>query len=76
MKTEKDITNLELKERAITAGMVVELTPDEADALNVQGMEELPQDDPQFEQDMLDSRFDPCEFDVENYQLEPKKEAE
>lgn len=75
MKIEKDITNLELKQRAITAGMVVELTPDEADALNVQGMEELPHE-LQFEQDMLDSRFDPCEFDIENYQLEPQNESE
>ncbi len=67
---EKDINNLKLKERAITAGLVVELTPDEADALHIDAFDKLPAGDEKFEQDMLESRFDPCEFDLKNYQLE------
>lgn len=55
--------HLELKEQAITAGLVVELDPDEADALRVDAMEEAPTDPAEL-QALLDSRFDPCEFDL------------
>lgn len=66
-------TPLERKERAITAGLVVELEPHEAEALGVAGMDELPSDDPELEQDLLDSRFDDCEFDLKNYSIDKKK---
>lgn len=60
------------KERAITAGLVVELEPDEADALGIAGMDVLPPGDEKLEQDLLDSRFDECEFDLTNYKLNGK----
>lgn len=66
-----DKEQLELKERAITAGLVVELEPDEADALGVIAMDEISPDDPNY-QDLLDSRFDSCEFDLENFPLKNK----
>lgn len=72
MKNTKDINNLELKERAITAGMVVELMPDEADALCVDAYDVIDETtDEQYAKDMEESRFDPCEFDLDNYELEP-----
>lgn len=60
-----DINQLRLKERAITAGLIVELEPDEADALGVLGLDEISPDDPEY-QDLLASRFDPCEFEEDD----------
>lgn len=68
-----DLEQLHRKERAITAGLVVQLEPHEADALGVIAFDEVP-DDPEALQDLLDSRFDPCEFDLDNYSLEQEQE--
>ena len=54
------IEPLEVKKRAITAGLVVELEPDEADALGIAAYDQLGEGDEQLEQDLLESRFDPA----------------
>lgn len=52
---------LTLKKRAITAGLVVELDPQEAEILGVDGMDQLESEQLRQEAELLASRFDPCE---------------
>lgn len=61
---------LTLKKRAITAGLVVELDPQEAEILGVDGMDQLDPEQLQQEAEWLASRFDPCEYDWASYSLE------
>lgn len=61
---------LTLKKRAITAGLVVELDPQEAEALGVDGMDQLDPKQLQQEAELMASRFDPCEYDWASYSLE------
>lgn len=61
---------LALKKRAITAGLVVELDPQEAEILGVDGMDQLDPEQLQQEAEWLASRFDPCEYDWASYSLE------
>lgn len=52
----------------------MELDPDEADQLGVNGMDRIDPADPmsaQIKQDMMESRFDECEIDFETYQIAP-----
>lgn len=67
----QSIDRLEVKKRAISAGMVVALDPDEADRLGIQGMDTINPDDENLEQQLLDSRFDSCEFELDSYQITP-----
>lgn len=62
--TKEEQKQLDLKIRAITAGLVVELEPHEADILGVEGFDEISPDDPEY-QDLLDSRFDSCEYNLD-----------
>ena len=64
------IDPLEVKKRAITAGLVVELEPDEADALGIAAFDELGEGDEELEQELLESRFDPSEYS-EDYEVIP-----
>lgn len=61
---ELDLEQLKLKERAISAGLVVELEPHEADALGIAGYDEITSEEE--EKHMLDSRFDACEFEMDD----------
>lgn len=58
----QSIDPLKVKERAITAGLVVELEPHEADALGIAAFDSLGEGEEQLEQDLMMSRFDPSEY--------------
>lgn len=57
----------DLKKRAITAGLVVDVDPDEAEILGIAAMDVVSDD---VEQELMSSRFDPCEHDLENIKIE------
>ena len=59
----------DLKKRAITAGLVVEVDPDEADILGIAAMDVISED---LEQDLMISRFDLCEHDLDSFKLDPE----
>lgn len=65
------IDMLDIKERAITAGLSVDLDVDEAERFGIDGFDVLDPNDEELEADLLESRFDPCEFDLDNYELIP-----
>lgn len=66
----QSIDPLKVKERAITAGLVVELEPHEADALGIAAFDSLGEGEEQLEQDLMMSRFDPSEYSVD-YEIIP-----
>ena len=64
------IDPLEVKKRAITAALVVELDHGEAVAWGIAAYDQLGEGDEQLELDLLESRFDPSEYS-DNYEIIP-----
>lgn len=59
----------DLKKRAITAGLLVDVDPDEAEILGIAAMDVVSDD---VEQALMSSRFDPCEHDLEKIKIGTK----
>lgn len=58
---------IDLKKRAITTGLVVDVDPEEADMLGIAAMDVVSDD---VEQELMSSRFDPCEHDLDNFKVD------
>lgn len=59
--------DIDLKKRAITAGLVVDVDPDEAEILGIAAMDVVSDN---VEQELISSRFDPCEHDLDNFKID------